>query len=268
MPLKYKKFKRIARRGLRNVRRRYYRKNKGVNVMQIMKDVKTIRSMLNSEKKNKNFAPTTVYNVGQIYADSSSVLSGHQVVELTATDYVPASGASQNQRTGASIRVCSHILRMQFWHQTTTAGPRSLQIYIIRTMGDANFAINEFLNQNTFIANSGGVNTYDTNSRRNQDFYKQFRVIARKSLYIKNDETSGELVVKNLTIPLKFKTGNHIKFIGDTQTVSDGRTFLLILANAGNSGPNTPSGYGYIPTKTHSTGINFSFTNDYYYYDN
>lgn len=260
--------RRNIRRGARNVRRRYYRKKTGLNIAQIARDVSMVKGMLNSEKKNKNYAPASTYTVGQIFSDGTTTGSGHTLLDLTNTNHVPSVGVNQEQRTGASIRVCSHILRMQFWHQSGTAGPRTLHIYIVRTQGDMAMVVNEFLNSNTFISTQGGGNIYDNNSRRNQDYYKQFRVLARKTLYIKNDDTSGEMVVKNLIIPMKFKTGNHIKFQGNTDTVSNGRTYLFITCNAGNEGTGTPSGYDYIPTKTQFTGINFSYTNDFYYYDN
>jgi hypothetical protein len=260
--------RRIVRRGARTVRRRYYRKKTGFNVAQIARDVALVKTMLNSEKKHKPYAPEAVYTVGQIFSDGTTTGSGHTILELTNTNHVPSSGSDADQRTGASIRVCSHVLRMQFWHQSGTAGPRSLNIYIVRTQGDMSFAVSEFVNPNTFISNNGGGNIYDNNSRRNQDFFKQFRILARKTLYIKNDDVSNEMVVKNLIIPMKFKTGNHIKFAGNTNTVSNGRTWLFITANAGNEGTGTPTAYTYIPTQTQFTGINFSYTNDFYYYDN
>lgn len=264
---------RNIRRGARNVRRRYYNKKKGVNLKRIYKDIAMVKGMLNSEKKHKAYAPTGSRSVAQIFSDGTDAGtgSGHDILDLTSSNFVPASGSNQDQRTGSSIRVCSHVLRFQFWQESNTAGPRVVQIYIIRTQGDAALSIGEFLNPNTFFENNkpsvtGSV--YDNNSRRNQDFYKQFRVLARKTIYVKNDDTSNETVVKNVTIPLKFKSGNHYKFQGNTQTVVNGRTFCLLLCNAGNEGSGTPTGFSFIPTAEAETGVRYSYTNDYYYYDN
>lgn len=265
--------RRNIRRGARNVRRRYYNKKKGVNLKRIYKDIAMVKGMLNSEKKHIAYAPSGTRSVAQIFSDGTTAGtgSGHDVIDLTSPGFVPVQGVGQNERTGSSIRVCSHILRMQFFQESNTNGPRVVQIYIIRTQGDIAFSVSEFLNPNTFIENakpSGAGPVYDNNSRRNQDFYKQFRVLARRSIYLKNDDISGETVVKNLTIPLKFKEGNHMKFQGATDTVVNGRTYMLLLCNAGNEGSGTPSGFSFLPTAAADTGVRYSYTNDYYYYDN
>lgn len=98
-------------------------------------------------------------------------------------------------------------------------------------MGDSPFNISDFLDPNEFIKSNTSSNylVYDTMSRRNQDNYKNFRVLARRSIYLKNDDTTDETTVKNVTIPLKFKSGNHMKFDGTTQTVTGARTFLVII---------------------------------------
>lgn len=266
--------KRVLRKAGQSVRRRYYSRKKGqYKLANIVNDVKMVKSMLNTEKKHKAYAPNGSRSVAQIFSDGTTAGtgSGHDILDLTSPDFVPEQGVGQNQRTGSSIRVCSHVMRMQFWHETNTKGPRVVKIYIIRTQGDLALSISEFLNPDTFIENakpSGAGSVYDNNSRRNQDYYKQFRVLARRSIYIPADDVDGETVVKNVTIPLKFKRGNHFKFQGNTTTVSNGRTFMLLTCNAGNEGTGTPAGFTFIPTAEADTGVRYSYTNDYYYYDN
>lgn len=272
----YAKLKRMVRRnirrGVRNVRRRYYRKKTGFNVAALARDVATVKSMLNTEKKRKSFSPEGTRTVAQINNTdgiAGNTLSGHDSVELTSVNHMPDQGIGQSDRIGNSIRICSHIIRFQFWQESNTDGPRRVMIYLIRTRGDDDFFVSEFFNSNDFIQNQGdSITTYDNTCRRNQAYYKNFRVLARRSVYLPADNTSAEKVVRNFTMALKFKKGNHIKFKSDAdESISNNRMFLLLTCNAGNKGSGTPA-ISYIPTAAADSGVRWAYTNDYYFYDN
>lgn len=263
--MKYAKkvFKRAAKtaikKGKKFLRKRYVTKTgKGLRVGQIVKDVAMLKKMVNAEKKRYFF---TVTNQAVAQVDGNS--TGSYVRDITP---VPSEGVTFNTRNGASIKWTSSYISLQLIHQTATQSAIRGKIMFVKVK-------NQVINNTTFISNflkqnqftTSGV-VYDVTSERNQDYYKDFIVLRTKNFYIACDQLSGQTVSKTYRIPLKF--GHHVKFSGDTTTVTDGQVFMLILCDSGNMNASTISTVGNIPVTAVSTGLNLCYSVSNYFIDN
>lgn len=264
MPTK-KFIKKTAKKILRVAKKRYF-KGKGYarpNVGRMVKDVAFLKSIVNAEKKRLQVASTTRQVVAQVAGASNS---GHYMLDITPT---PAQGVSYNQRTGNSIKWHSSFINFQFTHQAATSAPVTLLIQLVKVVGEPystlTNALEDYLMPNPFCPSA---TVYDMYAPRNPNSFRTFRVIRSKKVVVKCDQISGQPMLASVNCSIKLRN-HHVKWQNDNITLASGQVFIIIRANTGNSDNTTTwsSGEGvYITTPT--TGIQFNYQYQHYFYDN
>lgn len=264
--------KKMLRKLGRAVRRRYLPKDKkgktsfGKGLKNLTKDVMMLKSMINSEKKRFSlFSADNSQLLGQININGS----GHYIQDITP---MPSQGAGVSQRNGASIKVHSAMLKAQIQQMSATSSPISGKVYIIKVDGTpvtTAVAPGEFFEPNAWLTAQNGPGTviYDTHCQRNQDFFKDYKVVASRKFYIKNDNLSNQTMIKDVNIPLKFKS-HHVKFSADTNVVTSGQLLALWVVDSGNISAGTASTLLGVSQQAILTGLFLRFDYQFYYYDN
>ena len=191
--------------------------------------------------------------------------SGHYLVGLTP---LPPQGNDYNQRTGNSIKWVSSFLNFQFTHESATTAATKLCIHIVKFIGlqptnIASAVLDKYLMPNTFIA---GTPIYDDNSFRNPDYFKSFKVLKKKYVYIKCDSITNQPVTKNVKLGLR--PNHHIKWATDGTTISEGQVFLMITSDTGNFSLTTNSTLPNVYQLGMNTGILMNYNYTHYFIDN
>lgn len=252
--------RRVAKKGLRLAKRRYYRGNK-LNVRQIGKDVAMLKAMVNAEKKRITVSNNAVL-LGQVNANNS----GHILFDITP---VIAQGTDYNQRTGASVKWHSSYFDMNFVGQASMTSGMKIQIQIVKVVGQVyspiSGVLDKFVLPTRFL--SGTNDIYDVNSDRQPDYFKQFRVLRTLTTYIKPDTISGETALRRIKFGVKYPN-HHIKNEFGTATLADGQVFMMITADRGNSSSTACTLTDPVPIKTAQTGVSMAYELTHYYYDN
>lgn len=228
-------------------------------VPQLAKDVLMMKKMLNAEKKR-----VVLNNGGYTVGQCSTNGQGFLAFEVTP---VMSQGATSSTRNGSSIKLNSSFMKFQFVHQANTTQPIRLRLQLIHIPGLPTSNITGFINSmlipNPFI--TGGT-IRDYNSQPNPDYFKQYRVITKRNIYLPPDQYSGATSIKDIGIPIKYKN-HHVRFNADTNDVTAGQLIVLITADSGNMG-GTASTLGNIPVTGVSTGALVNYNIIHYYYDN
>ncbi|MEO5351376.1 MAG: hypothetical protein H7836_17300 [Magnetococcus sp. YQC-3] len=260
----------VARRAgsaaLSAAKARYGSSLQNANWANIAKDVALLKEVINSEKKRFRYASSAQQAVSQVSGNAS----GHWVFDMTPT---PVQGASLSQRNGASVKLHSTYAKFQFYQQGSATGPIRLRMYAILVKGDpAPLATvtNEFLAPNQWIFNQNTVLIRDYNSQRNPDFYGDYKVLGTKNMTIRPDSFSGQTQIRDMVMKLKYNRGkgHHLRWDGDTNTLSGGQLVLLCVADSGNQSGATASTLNGIPIVGTLTGCVFNYDIQHYYYDN
>lgn len=269
----YKKKPSVFRRLRKGVRRagqmagtalkkRYYPNNK-LQVNKIVRDVATLKRMINAEKKVSSInLDAQVF--GQVLANSA----GYHSNDITP---VPSQGSGYNQRNGNSIKICSWHMTAQVIQQSSASQAVNYKMYIFSIKGDpvsspATF-VGEHWNTNNFVK-LAGVNgqIVDYNSQLNPVRYNDAKLVYFKSFRIAPDATTGQVGFRTLNIGGKFQ--HHVRYDNDSNTVTSGQLVMVILADSGNCSTSTLSTLSNIPTGTTNTGCNLNYHLRWYYYDN
>lgn len=250
--------RRVVGKAVKAAKKRYVTKTgKGLRVKQIVQDVAMLKKLINAEKKRY---VTGVNNtaVGQVNGNTS----GAYCVDITP---IPAQGVTAETRNGASIKWNTSYLQLQFIHQSATSSTIKGKIYIIKSDSIINSSalITGFLNPSPFISSTS---IYDYNSTREQDTFKDFRVLATRNFSVSCDQISGQSVQKVVKMPLKF--GHHVKFQDNTTTLAEGQVWMLIVCDNGNMNSATASSVGNISTTAVNTGLNLCWSITNYFVDN
>lgn len=256
----WKKYaKRVVRKVGGAIKRRYYKKG-NVNVKRIAKDVRFLKSVLNPEKKRIVINNTSNTPVGQVNGNTS----GHLILDLTP---LPVVGTGYQQRNGASIRLHSAYYQFQLYDQTATSSPVRVKFMLFSVKGtpqSTSTIPSQLLTPTPFI--TGGT-VYDYNSAYNPDFLKQYKMIKCWSRTMQPDQLSGQRIIKDVTVPLKFRN-THIRFNADSTVIASGQLILMILLDNGNMSASTASTLTNVPQTAVNTGLSVNYNLMYYYYDN
>lgn len=254
----------LAGRVVRAVKGRYAPRGR-VNLTKIARDVMTLKSVINSEKKEFTFEVTT-NSVGQLGSSGTGVTTddGWMIQDSTP---IPASGAGFNQRTGRSIKLHSMRISGQYRKLANAGQQISLNFYVIKVVGEPRTLdtslVNDFLEVNPLTGLT------DNNSPRNPQSMRDFKIYARKRLYLPADRYFSEGTpdsVKSFT--LNIRLNHHIKFNADTTGVESGQMFVLVTASSGNVSSTAGASDPELSTVTAFTGANISYYTKVWYYDN
>lgn len=226
-------------------------------IARVASEVAILRRLVNAEKKRYNLGTNNTF-VGQVNGNSS----GCYTFDLTP---VPAQGITAETRNGASIKWTSTYLQLQFIHMSATQSTIKGRIYIIRSSNVINSStlLTNFLNPSPFITST---QIYDINSAREQDYFKDYKVLATKNFTVSCDQISGQTVQKIIKMPLKF--GHHVKFNDNSTSITDGQVWMLIVCDSGNIATGTASTVGNISVTAPNTGLNLCWNAVNYFVDN
>lgn len=250
--------RRVVGKAVKAAKKRYVTKTgKGLRVKQIVSDVAMLKKLINAEKKRYSLGTNNTF-VGQVNGNSS----GCYIADLTP---YPSQGVTAETRNGASIKWTTSYLQLQFIHMSSTQSTIKGKIYIIKSDNVINSStlMTNFLNPSPFITSTS---IYDINSAREQDYFKDFKVLATRNFSVSCDQLSGQTVQKIVKMPLKF--GHHVKFNDNTQTLSEGQVWMLIVCDSGNIATATSSTVGNISVTAPNTGLNLCWNAIDYFVDN
>lgn len=251
--------KSAGKKVVKGLKKRYVTKTgKGLRVGQIVSDVAMLKRMVNAEKKR---VTTGINNTSVAQVNGNT--SGLAIYDITP---VMSEGVTYSTRNGSSIKWTSGYAQFQFIHQSATQSAIKGAIYVIKVKNQVitgQTCTQTFLNPSPFISSTS---IYDYNSTRNVDYFKDFQVLKRKNFTVKCDQLSGQTVQTVIKMPLKF--GHHVKFSGDTNTVTDGQVFILILCDSGNNNGASTSTVGNVSVTAPNTGLNLCWSMTNYYIDN
>lgn len=253
-----KAVKAVGRKVVKGLKKRYVTKTgKGLRVNQIVSDVAMLKRLINAEKKRLTVGVNNTF-VGQVNGNSS----GMYIYDITPT---PSQGVTAETRNGASIKWTSGYLQLQFIHMSATQSTIKGRIYIIKSKDVTNTSTvqQQFLNPSPFITSTS---IWDYNSTREQDYYKDYSVLAARNFTVSCDQVSGQTVQRVVKMPLKF--GHHVKFNDNTTTLTDGQVFLMIVTDSGNISTVTASTVGNISVTAVNTGLNLCWSMTNYFVDN
>lgn len=251
--------RRVARKARGKVIKRYFSKGYKPKISTISKDIAMLKTMVNAEKK---FVITSgTYDIGQCNINAN----GYYLQDLTPNI---GQGVTQNTKSGASVKWHSCHIDMQVQGQGNNTSGIKIKYYVIRVHGQAvsNVAdvIGKFITSNPFI--TGGT-IYDYGSSRNPDYFKDYSIVATKTVSLPTDTYSGVLQMKRVSLGFRLKN-HHIRWSGDSATVTSGQLILLGVADRGNSHGSTASTLTGIPISTNGTGANVRYEVTNYFYDN
>lgn len=236
----------------RFIKKRYLSKGGFANVV---KDVKMLKSVINSEKLRYTYTPNSAVGVGQT--------TGAYLQDVSP---YPSQGDTISSRTGSSIRLHSSNIRFQISQQASTFTAVKLKVMLIQIMGPQRTDTSAILSQ-MFLANPfNGL--IDFNSSRNPDYMRDFKVLRQTVFTLPNDQASiaTQTTLIDKRIGMKYKN-YHVRFNQNSNTNSSGQMYLLIIADVGNASGvvTTPTN---VITNAINTGAYVNYFVDHYYYDN
>lgn len=232
-------YARVARPVRRAVKRRYYNKKTGsVRFNQIARDVQYLKQAINSEKKHIIVYPETV---AFAFSNGAS-LSGHAMYQISPQ--VISSGTHANQRVGNQLKICSACLEFKLTAQANRQAPFFYKIMLVQKMDCLNGAaqIDDILDKNHMYPS---VTVYDVHSQRNQQAFKNFRVIKTVKGTISGEAFDNAVSAeRQITVPLKFKNGIMQHYGSSTSTNSErNRIYAIFLGGSGNMDGSSLTGY-------------------------
>lgn len=245
----------LQRKAGRLIKKRYF---KPTGMKQLVRDVALVKSVINAEKKIIEYSYTNYIGQCNINADT-----GWWAQDITPT---PAQGNAQNQRSGASIKLTSTVIRAQFVQMTQLNTDLRFKVFVIKTVGQPNVidatAVSKFLKADVISTMT------DFNSNRNPDYFRDFVVVSTKVFKIVNDSATSQNQIRDIQLNLKH-ISHHVRTSGDSQTlVASGQLWLLIVSDTGNTNTVSPSTLTNVANKATATGSQFFMNVKHFYYDN
>jgi hypothetical protein len=274
MPSKFGKkkvgfVKKVKRSASRFVKKRYgVGKKRSLNVGQMARDVASLATMINAEKKIYNLGNANVLSTGQVVGQVDYNSTGIRVYDITP---MMPQGSGASDRTGNSIKLHSSYYQFQVNTQTGVNSAIKMRIEMWANPGlviDSTNLLDKLYVSNPFTG------LIDYNSARNPDHFNDFRKLYTKTVYFPADNITGQFATKQFAIPFKWNRGkgHHVRYTGTGYTnpltdLKSGQFFMVYFADSGNSNA-VQSTLTTIPIIGALSGLQVKFTNRSYYYDN
>lgn len=251
------KFARKAIRKVGRVVKKRYFKGKGYakpKLGRMMKDVAMLKSMLNAEKKNATMNTSSAQNI----AISNGASSGYFFAPIVPSI---SQGVASSQRVGNSVRLHSFNLRGRITQQASTTAPVSVRLMIVKAPGtqpslagtiNAPAPVTDLPIAKTLLEVNPFTGFIDYYSQRAPDTFRDWIVLAKKTVTLKPDTVTGVSQIQQFRIGSKLRR-HHIRY-DDSGNLVDGNLFIIAVATAGD-------------TST-STGAKIELVQDIYFYDN
>jgi hypothetical protein len=255
-------FRKVTHKVGRAIKKRYTKKGtlyKGLslNTSQIYKDVARLKTMVNSEKKFVE-VPYSELTVGQCNVN----VAGYIFTDISP---VPNEGITQQTRNGASIKLNSTILRMQFRQMINLHTAMRIKILVIRV--NKQVVPITFATMTTIFKADAISNVIDYNSIRNPDYFGDYSILATRHVTIPADNYNG-MTNRFRDLQMNLRTQFHVRYAGDTNTVTNNQILLLMLADTGNLNTTTASTLTKIANTVANSGAFVDMFITQYYYDN
>jgi len=217
--------------------------------------------------------------IGQYYVPSgapTNMFSGYSCWDITP---YPSQSVGYRNRIGSQITITGMYTRAQLWQMPQCVGPVRLKIMFFTTPGAAYQSssslvnlVNNMHSVNPFIQGTGinsGFGIVDYNSDLAQDFRSQYRILRTVYLTVPGDTVTSEVQVKEFKCGLKFPKGHKVCFNQDTNNITSGQIFMLVLADVGNIGSAAFSGdnVSNVPLLTSLSGVYMNPMTRSYYQD-
>lgn len=255
----------------RNVKKAFinrYGTLKAPNLANIVSDVAFLKGIINAEKKRYNIVNSGAVAIGQVVGNAS----GHVCFDITPT---PSQSNTISGRSGSSLKLTTAFMKFQFNQLANANHPARLKIHIIQVLGSPQLVANipnQFYQGNKWIAtnNAGSPQIYDFASERNPDYYGQYKVLRTKTFTIQPDSLSGQTMLKDIQMKMKFNKGkgHHIRYNADTNTVANGQIVCLITCDSGNASASTSSTLAGVQIQGTNTAYGLNYDMVHYYFDN
>lgn len=247
----------IKKRGkkiVKNLKKRYFKggkvKPKNIKLLQIAKDVATLKEIVNAEKKRIDEPNELAYEIAQTGTglNSSGFMVKRNLFEVPI-------GTGHREKNGNSIKAHSYHLDFRANAMATVQSLR-LKVFLVCAKEPQNLTTSDDIISKLFLPSAFG-NKYDIQSPRNYENMNDFRIIASKSIYLKGDTEP------NQTDSRIFSLGGRLNFHQRTKEVAGSYTTydtneLILVALAERGDVNSPK-YDY---------VRLEFTGTMYFYDN
>jgi len=217
-------FRRTLRKAGRAVKSRYF-KGKGFSkpkLSRMAKDLAVVKSMVNAEKE--------IYVAQQLVG---------QNVDVTTPYFEPltnvAEGTTHGTRDGESVKLHGYRYSLRFGQQASGSNTLYCKLWIVKYIGPRGSApaISTFLKPD-FDGN------YSTYSKRNEDHYGSYIVVARKNIFIPADTVSGVSMYKQTKLYGRFKGNCHQRYSGALQgTLLTDQMYFMAVSSDGTIGTST-----------------------------
>lgn len=255
----------VTKAGTNSIMDRYI-KGKHLNLANAVSDIKWL---MNVEKKRHVLTSSAVEYVGQSNGNSS----GHLPIYITPQ---PSQGDGYNQRNGNSFKLLSQYMQFQFKQESSATAGIKLIIDIWQTTGmsiGSPTVFGEVINlykPNQWVSDlnvpTGTYLIYDTSSAKNPDYQGNCKKIRTIKVTLPADTLSTQVTSKTIPIKMKYKN-HHIKFDGNTSTMTTGELWMVIRADRGNNNGSASTLQGVIDQVADS-GLEVLYSITSYYVDN
>lgn len=235
-------------------------------VPRMIRDISRLKHIINSEKFKIESLIFNDQAVGQVNANAS----GHQIFDVTP---MPTQGDGYSNRQGNSIKWVSSHYSFFFQRQNANVGNCVVKIQLIKIIGEpystpSNGILDKFIEQNRWI-NVGGAKIYDTSSDRKPEYFKNFRVLRTHYVKFPAAQYAAQTTVSQKIVNFGVKLpSHHVKWNGNTNTLSQGQVIMLVTMDTGNCSTSTASTLDSIANTAVNTGLIMNCNKADYYYDN
>jgi len=247
--------KKQVKRAGKYLKKRYVKPRGGLRAGRLYKDVMLIKSLINVEKKSKEDAYSR--EVSQVAVNAT----GADIFDITPTISQDNTASGRN---GNSVKITGAYIQGQIYQQTNThdACKIIMEIWkprvreVVMSLGSTAL---QLYNDNVFSS------VIDANSSRNQFYFKDYILVARRVINMPADAYSAQVGRhKNFTVPLKL---NYHQRYDQSGSLMDGQMFVFLRADSGNKGA-TASTLPNIPHTAAQTGFRFLLNAKWYWTDN
>lgn len=206
----------------------------------------------------------------------STTLGGWVAIDITPH---PQEGNTFSTREGSSITLLSSYMHFQFQQMSAnTLTPIKIKIVILLVKGApqnvSTMMTTRYLNST--MPNGTGINAnngiIDFNSNVDPDSFGQYKQIYEKTTTLYQDNVDAGLQVREHKIKLRYNRGlgHKVRFLQNTNVVTDGQLVMLITANAGNTNGSfsfTGNGSATMINNATASGALMNFNICHYYID-
>lgn len=252
---------------VKQAKKRYVNKRGNLKVGRMVKDIAMLKKMVNAEKKRIEMYNGYIEGVSQFVCNSAgtNLDTGYIIKDITP---IISQGTTYSTRSGSSVKLHSMQAQFQLNQQANAVSPTTISVEFWRVRNQVVTANATTMGQ---IYDKNAISFFtDYHSTRNPDHFKDYQLIAKKRVRFEQDSISGIQNIKDFRIPRRL-FNHHVRYAGDSNTVTEGQILLVVRASTGNKGSATAT-IGFLgstpPVLTNVSGINVTMALRYYYYDN